>query len=287
MKKLFILLAVSVLFLYPAFCPAEGSEEPADASAESFNPIAEYGSLEEINELVGVRLIRPDVTGISNENFSVIGGTIAQYICDIDGQEWTFRGAHITDEDISGIFNENNEFAPEQDFALYTGEVFLNRFFDGDRQYTVTVTDPIGDDGKSDLNAETFADICLELELIQKHHTDDPTVGDYRNPDRPEIFAVIERHGDVYNIVINRILSATEMLSWTVYDAVRDGDRLTYQGEETGRYTYSTEGDLISSEESAVNGVGFFELKDGALLWTGAVGEECREWVFEKTVYTE
>lgn len=285
MKKLLIVLAALVMGLQLTVCSAE--EEKNVTPFGMPNPVVEYGSLEEINTLTGVRLIRPSIVGVTNERYFIINNTVAQYICEINGMEWTFRSAYVTNEDISGIYHEYNTFSPYQNFGLVSNEFYLERFFDGDRQYTVAVKDPISEDGEVFLQQEIFMDICMELESIQKQHLDDPLVGDYQDRANKTVTACIERHGDVYLIGMNRSVSDLILDCWNMYDAVLEDGRLSYQGEEICRYTFDEEGNEISSEVTVSDHPGCFEIKDGMLYWTGAAQEECRAWVFKKIVYEE
>lgn len=59
---------------------------------------------------IDVKLSQPFDVEVSNEKFAIVNDSIAQYSCEINGPEWIFRAAHITDEDISGMFSEYNEF---------------------------------------------------------------------------------------------------------------------------------------------------------------------------------
>lgn len=251
------------------------------------NPIVEYSSLEEINKAACVNLMKPAVTGVSKERFSVIDGKIAQYVCDINGREWTFRGACVTDEDISGIFDERNVFVPREDYGVYANEFYLDRFFDGGRQYTIIVKDPVSADGEILLDGETFSNCCMEMRSIQQQHMDDPLVGDFQNPADERMVLYVERRGDEYSVSVNLTVSESEFRCWTMQGAVKDGDRLTYRGEEISRYTYDAEGNETSSDVTAANNLGYFEIKDNRLYWTGAAQEECRSCVFEKIVYSD
>ncbi len=286
MKRSIILLALVMGLLFTV-CFAEGNEEKAGEAAGMPNPIIEYDSIEEINTIIGVNLMHPAVMGVTDESFSVINNAIAQYVCEINGMEWTFRGACITDEDISGMYSEHNEFTPNRDFGLYTNEFYLERFFDDDRQYTIVIKDPVSPDGEVFMNEETFMNICMEFASIQKQHTDDPLVGDYQDTVSQRASACVERHGDVYNISVNWSDSALELNCWTMYDAVREDGKLSYRGEEISHSTYDAEGNETSSDMTMSNNLGWFEIKDGMLYWTGAAQEECRACVFEKIVYEE
>ncbi len=280
MKKWFFFLTALMMSFLMITCFAE-------EAVGIPNPVAEYDSMEEINTIVGVDLMRPAVMGVTSERFSVINNSIAQYECEINGLEWTFRGAYITEEDISGMYDENNQFTPEQDFTLYTNEFYLERFFDGERQYTIVVTGPVSADGVVFLDEDTFMGICMEFESVQKQHMDDPLVGDYEDTVSQRATACVERHGDVYNISVTWSDSVTELSCWTMYDAVLEDSRLTYQGEEIGRFTYDEEGNETAADITAANNIGWFEITDGMLYWTGAAQEECRTCVFEKIVYGE
>ena len=280
MKKFLIILVALVMSFQMIACFAE-------EAVGIPNPVVEYDSLEEINTIVGVNLMHPAVMGVTNERFSVISNSIAQYECEINGLEWVFRGAYITEEDISGLYYEDNTFTPGDDFTLYTNECYLERFFDGERQYTIAVMNPISADGEVFLDEETFMGICMELESIQKQHTDDPLVGDYDDTVSQRAMATVERYGDVYNISVTWSDSESELSCWTMYNAVLEEGRLTYLGEEIGHYTYDEEGNETSAEITATNNLGWLEIKDGMLYWTGAAQEECRTCVFEKIVYTE
>lgn len=280
MKKFLIILVALVMSFQMIACFAE-------EAVGIPNPVVEYDSLEEINTIVGVNLMHPAVMGVTNERFSVISNSIAQYECEINGLEWVFRGAYITEEDISGLYYEDNTFTPGDDFTLYTNECYLERFFDGERQYTIAVMGPVSADGEVLMDEETFMNICMEFESIQKQHTDDPLVGDYEDTVGQRATAIVERQGDVYNISVTWSDSVSEFNCWIMYDAVLAENRLTYQGEEIGHYTYDEEGNETSAEITATNNLGWFEIKDGMLYWTGAAQEECRTCVFEKIVYTE
>lgn len=285
MKKLLIILTAFILCLQSAVCFAE--EEKAVQPVGMPNPVVEYGSLEEINAIAGVALMRPAVMGVTNERYTVISNTVAQYVCEINGLEWTFRAACVTDKDISGMHHEYNEFIPDQDSGITTNEFYLERFFDGNRQYTIVVKDPISQDGEIFLDQDLFSDICMELESIQKLHLDDPLVGNYQDTADQTVTACIERRGDVYFIGINRAASDLEVDCWNIYDAVMEDGRLSYQGEEICRYAFDAEGNEISNEVTVLNHLGCFEIRDGLLYWTGAAREECRAWIFEKIVYEE
>ena len=194
---------------------------------------------------------------------------------------------HHGDEDISGMHDERNVFTPNEDYGLYANEFFLDRFFDGDRQYTIVVKDPISADGEILLDEETFSNCCMEMKSIMKQHMDDSLVGDYQNITDERMTLYVEKQGDKYIMSVNLNASDREFKCWTMVDAVKDSDRLTYKGEEIGEYTYDEDWNETSSNVTAANNVGYFEIKGDKLYWTGAAQEECRGYVFEKIVYSD
>lgn len=285
-KLLTAALALTLCFSF-SVRGADAEEAKEDKFAGLPNPIVEYETLDEINEKIGVNLLPPSEEDVSDERFSIINDSIAQYVCNFNGTEWTFRAAELTDEDISGIFSEYNEFVPGQDYILSTNEFYMNRFFDRDKQYTIVVENPVSADGEIFINEDEFMDVCMELQLIQKLHMDDPLVGDYQDTVSQRASAYVERFDEVYNVSVFWSDSASECTRWTMYDAVKDGDRLTYRGEEICHDTYDEEGNVTSSDVTVSNNLGFFEIKDGMLYWTGAAQENCRSCVFEKIIYEE
>lgn len=288
MKKILIISLVLTICLSLQACSKnKKEEETVDEPIGLANPVVEYNSLEEINKKIGVKLMDPPMDLIENKRYSIINDTIAQYTCTINGLEWIFRAAHITDEDISGMYSEYMEFEPNQNWSLRVNEFYLDRFFDGDKQYTIVVKDPITKDGELVLGEDVFVDCCLKLELIQKWHYDDPFVGSFKKSDDDRIIVYVERFADTYNIGVNYSISENEFKGWSMYDAIAEGDKLTYHGEEIGHYTYDNDGNELTSEINSSNNIGYFELKDETLYWTGAAQEECKSWIFEKMSFDE
>lgn len=273
MKKILTVLFTIIMCL--SLCACSKKEEE---NANVPNPIVECTSLEEINEKVGVNLIKPPTMGVENERFSIINETIAQYDYELNGKNWTIRGANIYDEDISGIYSIDNEFVEGQGATLYTNTYYLERFFDGETQYTILLSNP------EDVLQETFVDCCNELERIMKYHLNDPLVGDYTDSVSQRATASVERKGDEYIVLVNWSNSVNETTSWLMYATLQD-NKLSYAGENISAYVYDTEGNEISATPTASNNIGYFEIKDGKLYWSGAAQEICRTCIFEKIVY--
>lgn len=287
MKRLLCILWTLLVCLTLCACSNEKEQEVINEPVGMANPVVEYSSLDEINEKIDVKLLKPLDVEVTNERFSIIDNRIAQYECEMYGRQWTFRAAHISDEDISGMYSEYNQFEQNQDFRLYVNEFYLERYFDGDKQYTAVVLEPITEDGELLLGEEIFGELCLDLELIQKYHMDDPFVGEFRSEKDERMVIYVERFADEYNIGINLNLSDYETICWTVYGTSNEDDKLKYQTIEYGHYIYDSEGNFTTNEEETLNQEGYFELNNNILHWVDDALEEYATYEFEKVIYEE
>lgn len=143
----------------------EQQQEQQQQEVSLPNPITEYGSLEEINELTHGHLVHPAVMGVTDERFSVIDCgdyQISQYDFTVNGIPYTYRFSSNVLTDISGIYDNGGE--------LFSGE-FKNeikefpggkayRFFNTDGQYVLTAKD----DGA--LSLDTFQSIAEEQQNL-------------------------------------------------------------------------------------------------------------------------
>lgn len=283
MKKLFIVVLVSLFMLSLVGCEQAKDEGNANHEEDNSsvvglaNPMVSYDSLDEINNKVGVEIISPAVMGKENEKYFVISNEIAEYDFDLNGNSFTIRGALITDSDISGMYDENNTFTSGEDYTLYTNEFYLERFFDSNKQYTVVVKDP------GDLSEESFMNICMELEVIMKWHRNDPIVGDYHDTVSERANCSVERSGDEYTILVDWSSSASELTTWMM-SAKKDGNKLSYAGENITYYVYDENGDA-TTRETASNNLGYFIFEDDKLYWKEASESSLEECIFEKNIY--
>ena len=135
------------------------------------NPITEMESLAEVNEVAGVNLAHPAVMGVTEVSFCTIDCgdyVIGQYIFNVAGREYCFRGAVIGSEtDISGYYTEDGTAFENQEpmddgvIAYYFGESDkLARWFDGDIQYVLMLSDC------SDAEDEWFEGIAEEMQFV-------------------------------------------------------------------------------------------------------------------------
>ena len=143
-----------------ASAQAEGEEAASDGMP---NPIVSYQSLDEINAVVGCALVAPADYSITDETYSVIGGTVAEYTFLMDGLRFTVRAARTTD-DISGIYvgdGTASDLIPADDpYAIVEANGGLyTRWFLGGMQYSLYAEAGVLDDDMwfmRDMLAYTF-----------------------------------------------------------------------------------------------------------------------------------
>ena len=115
------------------------------------NPWTDCASLDELNAAAGTDLHAPAELKVTDENYSYMtdGYTLAQYMFNYNGAEYTLRTAP-TQDDISGVY-QNSQTLGEQDTVdndiLTTDDNALwSRWFDGDTQYSLYATNAAVED---------------------------------------------------------------------------------------------------------------------------------------------
>lgn len=143
--------------------------ETTTSAQRMVNPITEYASIEEINELVGCKLGGPGVMGVTDQSYCVISTDqpIAQYSFSMNGNNCTMRAGKTT-EDISGVYYSGKtlgvlldaQVGSGMDGMLETADGKYARWFDGDMQYSFYM------DKSEAMTMETFAGCVDELKVI-------------------------------------------------------------------------------------------------------------------------
>lgn len=232
-----------------------------------------YSSLDEINKIADVEIIKPGFEGVSNETYNVVNGVIAEYNFVIEGCSFTVRGAAVTKSDISGIESDRNEFAPYEDFVVYTGDYYLERFFDGNRQYTIVLNNTIG------ISQQSFENVCMGFENEMRYHIHDSLTGSYQDSVNRNAAASVIQNGDVYIISVS--VGTSYGMDLYYIEATKDGDKLTYSKESLAR----VDGDDVESKDLKFSG--YFTIEDGKILWSKASDPSLQQFVFEKVMYDE
>jgi len=270
---------------------ADKTEEKEDAAAPNIsglaNPYQDVASLEELNEAVGSHMYSPGVMGVSDESYTLIKGDnpTAQYKFSVAGHEYTFRASKET-EDISGCYVDGKTvFSGITDretihYGKSEGSKLAQWFVEG-VQYVLNVKD---EDDSFDMEsfgyiAEEMASYTLEDVDLSAYY--EALVGDYNDSFSQRAYASVSLNEDGYlDIQVSWGSSAFEVSVWTMTGRYEFGKVIYYDGARNDLVT-DEEGNDTSTTVYEYAG-GYFEVKDGKLLWTGAEEESCRECCFEK-----
>ena len=281
MKKVLSVLMILLLATMVVSCSTnkQQEEEKSEGIVGMPNPIKEYDSLDKINEIAGVHIVIPSSIPVTDIKYTTISDEAAQVQFMLDGYKWCVRGSKNVDEDLSGIHNENNVFIPGQDGAVYLPDSLIDRFFTEGIQYTIVISESAGYD------TVAFSDYTLQFEdVIKKASDPDGIAGDYQDATSQRASMEITKYEGVYDITVRWPSSANEETHWYMSGKL-DGKRITYAGENIATYVYDENGSEECTNSTAINNLGYFEIKDGKLYWTGAGQEECKACVFEKVAY--
>lgn len=106
--------------------------------------------------------------------------------------------------------------------------------------------------------------------------------GSYSDDFSHRAIADVTANDDCIVINVHWGSSAAESTTWAMTCKVdKDGTTFNYEDEVIFENICDEKGEITSTKISE-NGKGYFELKDGALCWTGAADEGCRDCVFVK-----
>ena len=268
--------------------PAPETPDEPDAPLIGLpNPMTEYGSLGELNELLGVKLAHPAVMGVNDESFYLInGGTqIAQYNFTLNGVDYTFRASPVYDTDISGYYIDGGTAfsgtpTDELEFAEYDGTK-LARWATIDGQYVLA-----GENAP-----ENFADVAAEMAKLTRPGMSDEELaayyasleGAYSDSTSKRAVLHVEANGsDGIIMTAHWSSSAFENTEWKMTARLDADGLLSYSDlTETHICTGPSEGE-DTTELIREGGVGHFVESEGKLLWLGADDEACRDCVFER-----
>ena len=264
------------------------------AGAEGLaNPYTQYETLEEINALVGCRLSRPAVMGVTDEKFYTVNCgefLMAEYDFCVNGIPYTFRCASAYTEDISGVYIDGETAfgtEPPESIEFAEGEnLLLARWFDVNGQYCLIL-----DNSEGAMNMETFEGIACELK-------EDSSVvlygnrlkaylaglaGEYMDTaSRRAVLTAVANEDDSLSIKVRWASSASEYTCWSLTAYVGE-DGLLYYTDCFMQDIFCNEYGSEFIEPVYENGEGFFSELEGTLYWNGAADEKCQACEFVKT----
>lgn len=286
MKKLVALWLAAAM----AFCLCACGNAPAEPEEEAGvkNPITEYASLSEINEVVGSKLEHPGVMGVTEETYAVIDAgdyKIAQYCFSLNGVSYTYRACPVLDNDISGAYTGEDTifdggYSEEITYADWENMLF-SRWCTSDGQYVLSAT--------GDITPETFRAATEELCALSAPEGDDRKdvhyemlAGGYADKTSQRATMTVEALTDAVAVTVSWSSSAFETTEWQMTGTLSEDGLLRYTDGTKTTYTFTEESEEPETEVAYTDGEGYFEIDGDTLLWTGAEDEACRECVFEK-----
>ena len=291
MKKLLTIILTLAMIISFAACGKEAESENNNIAGLK-NPMTTYTSLDEINTKYNVHLVKPGIAGISDETFYGIDSEqygIAQYNFVAGGYNYCFRATAATFDDISGIYGDNETIfyteaqgEPEEDMMVILDNLKAARWFIGEKQYVLSVTDNGG------MEEETFKNIVAEMKALSDDK--EPSgienfVGSYYDSfsQRASLDITANEDGTLH-LLVNWGSSATETDQWEMNAAYTPDGALYYTDGVHSRIVLSddpnAEEEVTTIEENQIGSFTVFD--DGQIAWMGASDENCKECVFEK-----
>ena len=286
MKRIILLLLTGLLAAALCACSGQPSQDDETQAAEQAaeensydeslgiaNPITEYASLEEINEITRGSLCRPPVMGVTDESYSVIDCgdyKVAQYDFSVNGIPYCYRFANGVVEDISGIYENGGTL-----FDAVATDVDEVKAFDGgkaarhfniDGQYVISVKD----DGA--LDEETFRGIADELFSLtavadSKSFGLDAFIGNWYEQIAGRGLMTVTADGDKAVFNVEWANSASEVYRWEFAGYVNEEGVIEYTDGRKYSAVFDQTGNETVSELSATNSGSVRIDENGDLLW--------------------
>ena len=284
-KRIALLLVAGLISAALCACsgqPSPDEDTPAeeqtaeDAASDEIvgmaNPITEYGSLAEINEITQGKLSHPPVMGVSDEDYSIIDCgeyKVAEYDFKVNGIPYCYRFANGVVEDVSGIYVDGGTLFTSDDAAdrikEYEGGKAV-RHFTTDGQYVLSVKD----DGVLDNN--TFRGIAEEL-FSQTAEADgygyglDPFIGNWYEEiaGRGQMTVTVDGEKAVFDVVWAN--SAAEVYKWEFSGTVNEEGVIEYTDGRKYSAVFDQAGNETVNELSSTNSGTVSIDENGNILW--------------------
>ena len=279
MKKNICLVLLLMLFLVGCSSKENITPESGENSENTIgmaNPIKQYSTLDDINEITKCHITIPSTLPINNVLYSTITDDTAQVQFEYLNHKWTVRGSHDTSIDLSGIYTDENVFEEGQDSTVYLNDFYIERMFTEGQQYTIVMDKPDTND------QELFSTVVWDIMKATKNACDpNGLAGNYADSVSQRATMEISKFDNQYEIIVQWGNDATSFKEW-VMSGTFEKDKLTYKGESIATYVTDSNGDVNVIDQTESNNVGQFEIKEGRLYWTGAAEEMCKTCIFEK-----
>lgn len=256
--------------------------EAEDVIAGLANPITEYASIDEINELTGGKLIHPPVMGITDERYSVIDGDtkIGQYNFTANGVDYACRFCSDIANDVCGIYEDGKtlfEGLTEDAVAEFEGGKAA-RFFAPEGQYVVVAAD------NGALTAEQFEGIVNEIKtlVLPVAITADEFTGDWHEVIAGRAILAAAADGSTVTFHIEWPASAFERYFWDITGVKGEDGTVTYENGVKRSISFETDENGTETVLSEAETGSFVLNADGNIEWTDNSSEGSEPAVFAK-----
>lgn len=149
-----------------------GTTEFSEETVGLANPMVEYKSLGEVNEILGGAMCKPAVMGVTDEKFWTINcgelGMLGQYCYNLNGIGYMMRFSPNQTGDITGVYtNEGNTVygEPTDEIIEYANDsgILFARWFTIDGQYVFECE-------SNEVTNDNFSTIAEEIYNITLNH---------------------------------------------------------------------------------------------------------------------
>ncbi|MCR5482319.1 MAG: hypothetical protein K6F52_05930, partial [Clostridia bacterium] len=272
MKRNISLILTAVLIFAMVFAMAACGEKPAEEGTDGTpNPMTEYSSIYEINEMCGGALVKPEEGTLKAEKFFVIDCgdyKIAEYQFSLDGVPFKFRFSD-TSEDISGVYDgDDTIFSSNDKEIVINDEVKAARWFN-DGQYCLTTSDV------ANISDDAFNSLVESLKalsgLIDWSDTYAMLEGEWQDSYSQRCVMTLKNEGDHVGIKVHWGDSCASFVEWNMTATAGEDGTLNYSDCTKDYITMADNGDIVSSESQKIDKDGYFlySAEKKTLSWEG------------------
>lgn len=250
---------------------------------EEENPVKNYSSLNEINKIAGVNIVKPATMGVTNETFMIGDNNTAVYMFELNGNKFYVRACRDLQNDMSGIFiNNKPAFDGVTDKIAYAeGQGYkVCRMILGNKQYSfgLLINDETTDEYFENAAMEYRNQMIQEVSLPVVNQI----IGSYQDSTSQRANAVVTSGDDInrVNVDITWSNSAEEYEEW-ICECIVDMGMMTYSKITNIKNIVNDQGEteLLTNEEEVD---GYFSIVDNKIYWDGSNNKQTSSCVFEK-----
>lgn len=274
----------------PAPAPSSASST-SEASSESeipeegagmANPVETLSSLEELNEKINAKIIRPESIEVSDENYSLINGDVkvGEYQFTANETSCTLRVAEADPTtDISGVYyNGEPLFSDDSMNTCYIENDDLEavRWYTVDGQYTFVI-DAVWDWEQFEALANEF------MNAEPANWKSDVSFATYKEMEgyyKDDDGSIASINIFLDHLSVNAVTTTDEgNVSWSA-ECILKADKLAYETATLELNVYDEDKCETTTTPYGDEKAGFLELKDGSLIFSGVSSELFKDRTF-------